>query len=69
MPCKEKELLWAEYGETTATFAEIVVKLQRQMKWLSKPEYDLRLQLAQDAQMKSDKARTVFERHVREHQC
>jgi hypothetical protein len=69
MPCKEKELLMGKYGETTATFAEIVVKLQRQMKWLSKPEYDLRLQLAQDAQIKSDEARIVFEHHVREHQC
>jgi len=69
MPCKEKELLWAKYGETIATFAEIVVKLQRQMKWLSKAEYDLRLQLAEDARIKSEEARIEFDRHVREHQC
>jgi hypothetical protein len=69
MPCKEKELLMGKYGETTARFAEIVVKLQREMGVLSKAGYDLRLQLAHDAQIKSDEARIVFERHVSEHQC
>jgi hypothetical protein len=69
MPCKKKELLWVKYGEAIARFAEIVVKLQKQMGVLSKAEYDLRLQLAEDARIKSEEARIEFDRHVREHQC
>jgi hypothetical protein len=69
MPCKKKELLWVKYGETIAIFADIVVKLQKQMGMLSKAEYDLRLQLAEDARIKSEEARIEFDRHVREHQC
>jgi tRNA A-37 threonylcarbamoyl transferase component Bud32 len=60
MPCMDKELLRAKYGKTTARFAEIVMKLQRQTKCYRRPEYDLRLQLAQDARTKSEEARIVL---------
>ena len=69
MHCKEKVLLKERYGETTARFAEIVAKLQRQVRDLSKAEYESRLQLAQDAQIESEAARIEFERHIQQHQC
>ena len=69
MHCKEKELLKERYGEATARFAQMVAKLQRQVGVLSKAEYDLRLQLAQDAQIESEAARIEFERHIQQHQC
>ena len=69
MRCKEKELLRERYGETTARFAQIVAKLQRQVGDLSEAEYESRLQLAQDAQIISEAARIEFERHIEEHQC
>ena len=69
MHCKEKELLRAKYGETTARFAQMVAKLQRQVGDLSKAEYESRLQLTQDAQTESEAARIEFERHSQQHKC
>jgi hypothetical protein len=35
----------------------------------TKAQYDLRLQLAEDARIKSEEARIEFDRHVEVHQC
>jgi hypothetical protein len=69
MSCKEKERLAQAYGVATATFAEAVRQLHRNIGTSMRPEYE-RLQRASDeARVRSEQARLTLKDHIATHAC
>ena len=49
MPCAEKKRLMTEYDTVTSRFYDVVTKLLREMRALSKDEYDRRARSVDEA--------------------
>lgn len=69
MPGEKKKQLMTEYGTATSAFADAVTKLEHETATLSQAEYASRAQAVTEAQIKSEEARLVLERHVDTHRC
>jgi hypothetical protein len=69
MNCEEKERLLAAYQTATEAFAASVTDLQRTMGTSSLTEYQRLQRVADDARLKSERARLALESHSASHGC
>ena len=67
--CREKTRLAGEYELATTGLSEAVTELRRRMGASSKAEYARLESAANEARVKSEQARMVFEQHVAAHGC
>lgn len=69
MNCEMKIKLTNNYETATSLFSEAVLELRRKIGTSSKEEYDRISRLANDARVKSERARLALEEHIAEHRC
>jgi hypothetical protein len=69
MNCDMKARLTIEYEATTTVFSEAVTELKRNIGISTKEEYDRLSRIANDARVKSERARLALEQHIAEHRC
>lgn len=67
--CAEKRRLVAEYEAATALFSEEVTLLHRKMGTSSKEEYERLNGIANEARVRSERARLAVEQHASSHDC
>ena len=67
--CREKPRLMAEYENSTAKFLEAVQELQRKMGTSPKEMYERLDRAANEARLKSERARLSLEEHIAVHHC
>jgi hypothetical protein len=67
--CNVKVRLAAQYESATAVFSGAVTELRRKVGTSSTEEYDRLGRLADDARVKSERARLELESHIAEHRC
>ena len=69
MVCVEKQRLAMEYDSETTKFAAAVSDLQQKMGTSPKSAYERLSRAADEARVKSERARLALEQHVAAHGC
>ena len=69
MACEVKDGLLADYYRASLAFSDAVAALQRKTGTSPKVEYETLRQAADDARMKSERARLALEEHAAMHGC
>ena len=67
--CEEKRRLVAEYEAATQAYFRSMNDLRAKMGTSPKHEYDQLFRATEEAHSRSEEARTVLLKHVREHKC
>jgi hypothetical protein len=69
MNCEEKNRLATEYESSTAKFSGAVTELRKKLGTSAKEEYEGLDRAANEARVKSEKARIALEQHITAHRC
>lgn len=69
MSCDVEVRLTSEYEDATALFFAAVTELRRKIGISTKEHCEQLGRMANDARVKSEKARLALEQHIAEHRC
>lgn len=69
MNCEVKIRLTSQYEEATTLFSEAVTELRRKIGISTREDYEQLGRRANDARVKSERARLALEQHIAEHRC